>query len=120
MARPRGMRKVDGIWIMPDGSVAPSSAAKAGNNITPGVAPAKVIIAPQNGTQSVTDALPQQRRTGTKVHTGKEIRDTEIKTGLVMIGNFSDNVGILVPVFVNPNRNEDWRNEHLTRIRKGM
>ncbi len=111
--RPAGYKKIDGVWMSKE-------AQDAMNNITPTATSTPTVNVSEIGAQSVTDALPQQRRTGTKVHTGKEIRDTEIKTGLVMIGNFSDNVGILVPVFVNPNRNEDWRNEHLTRIRKGV
>lgn len=110
MSRPKGMRKVNGIWYLPNGTVAPSSAAKANGQVVTLMPP---VI---NATDTVQD---KPRHTGIKVHTHAQIAHIENKTGQRFVDNFSDDCGILIPVFMTTDRSEDWVMEHLTKIRKG-
>lgn len=114
MGRPLGMKKINGVWYMADGSVAPSSRDKITDDV---VTPTPIIKVntPQNGSQDTSE-----RYTGYVMYSRQDIAFVEKKTSLVYRGDISDDHGLRVPVFFSADRSEDWCASHLTKMRKGI
>lgn len=150
MGRPKGMKKVNGIWYMPDGSIAPSSKNAATREASSAPVKAKgyqntqkVINAPQKPVQEPTEALEdlpasasygtgrlevQEVPVGTVVggrvqgmhlYATDEIKRIEDSTGLVFVGEFAEQQGALIPVFLRADHDEDTRRAKLAFIRRG-
>lgn len=116
MPRPAGMHKdkVTGIWYMKDGSVAPCSRDKV-NQVTP--QPVVIKDAPK---QEVTVKVETVKRYGTRAYSYKEIKHIEATQEKTHGGYFADDCGILVPVFFNANRDQDYINGHMANMRMGI
>lgn len=144
MARPKGMRKVDGIWIMPDGTVAPSSKSKVNNvkgysdtapviSNAPGVSHSATGPS-ENATPEISSGTGrlevQEVATGTIVggkvqgmhlYAMEEIKSVETQTGLTFAGNFASGSGMdLIPVFLRADHDDEVRRAKMVWIRKGF
>ena len=115
MARPKGMRKVDGIWYMPNGEIAPSC-----KNITRAVIdrPAvktEYIPAPVVSTPAVTKVQ------GAHLYSAKDRERVENQTGLTYAGSFAigDGTAMLIPVFLRADRDQERRDADMANIRRG-
>lgn len=123
MGRPAGMKKINGLWYLPNGTLAPSSAAKINQGKD---TPTPAVIVPQKPAKTVT-AVSQDRPMvqGVSMYTPAEIKHIEESTGLVFVGNFANSdgdkySGELVPVFLRADHSDEKRKEDLMRIRKGI
>lgn len=113
MGRPQGMKKVDGIWYMADGSLAASEIRKQQQ-----LKDVKPVVTNSDPVVEDLIAEPVKLRPATRVHDREEIKSIEQKTGLVCSrrGIFDD-CGILVPVFFNPERDADWIESRIDAMR---
>lgn len=137
MGRPRGMKKIDGIWYMPNGEIAPSSKSKVNNAegysdttnvITVAQKPAESVTGVstehvQSDTPNVANPPSDNRIKAISVHlySSEQLEQIAAQTGQILTGFFGEaDSAVQVPVFLNANQSEEDRKAKLTKIRRGI
>lgn len=146
MGRPKGMRKIDGIWYLPNGDIAPSSKAKfngaAGSPQGTQTAMAPIVPEkPVHKATEVSESVIQEASNGTgrlevqevavgtnvggkvqgmHLYSMEEIKRVETQTGLMFVGEFAEQQGALIPVFLRADHDDETRRAKLASIRRGI
>jgi hypothetical protein len=139
MGRPKGLRKINGVWVTVEQQRVMGLITDKGysdTKITPSV-PEKPAQRPtevsENTTQETSSGTGrlevQEVEVGTNVggkvqgmhiYSSKEIKHIENTTGLVFVGEFAEQQGALIPVFLRADHDDETRRAKLASIRRGI
>jgi hypothetical protein len=139
MGRPKGLRKINGVWVTVEQQRVMGLITDKGysdTKIAP-IAPEKPVQALTEVSENTTQETPsgtgrlevQEVEVGTNVggkvqgmhlYSSKEIKHIENTTGLVFVGEFAEQQGALIPVFLRADHDDETRRAKLASIRRGI
>lgn len=115
MARPKGMRKIDGVWYYADGTRVSKPLQKPHNacsEVNPSEDMDDSVIVQQKPVQKVKKVAR-----AVSLYKPEEIKEQEVKSGLVYSGYYIDETGARILVFHNPKRSQEDVEERMATFK---